>query len=418
MPSFNTKPPVLSGNTGERSATWLELFFDLVFVVTVAAMVTQLEHHLTWAGVGFTALLFLPIWWLWMEYSYHADLYDDGSIFHQTMVIAGMAGLAEIALVIINGDISQDPTDFILTYLFLLSVVWVMYLRAWWLTRPNQRWFPRRYLGSIGLAMGIWALSLFLAPPLQYVAWVLSVFVQAAASPSIYIYRDDFPQQHSHMPERFGLFTIIVLGEGIVAVTSTGVIGTQDLSTVFIEATGFLLIVAAWKLYFYESTKDVIDEVLSTPEKRSTWKSFYYGYGHYFLYFGIILISVATLLNLESMLHPVEEVVHGSHEATTHGDDSHTASHGIVKVLLHGGCMLFIAAITLIHWATPASLPRLVIYMRLGVFLGSGLLLLFPMGTAVEMMVQLLLFGLLIFGEYRYYLSHDSLPGTEAADIS
>ncbi|MDQ3285253.1 MAG: low temperature requirement protein A, partial [Actinomycetota bacterium] len=58
---------------GERRATWLELFFDLVFVVAIAALAVFLHYHLTLdVFLGF-ALLLVPVGWAWMSFAYYAD---------------------------------------------------------------------------------------------------------------------------------------------------------------------------------------------------------------------------------------------------------------------------------------------------------------------------------------------------------
>ena len=64
---------------GERHATWLELFFDLVFVLTMAELANLLHGNPDWTGLVSFAALFVPVWWLWIDFSYYADQLDRKS---------------------------------------------------------------------------------------------------------------------------------------------------------------------------------------------------------------------------------------------------------------------------------------------------------------------------------------------------
>lgn len=71
----NTSSQVLTHEDG-RKATWFELFFDLVFVVAVAALAGALSHHYDWKGFAEFAFLFLVLWWLWLGHTFHASRFD------------------------------------------------------------------------------------------------------------------------------------------------------------------------------------------------------------------------------------------------------------------------------------------------------------------------------------------------------
>ncbi|MEL6762150.1 MAG: low temperature requirement protein A, partial [Cyanobacteria bacterium J06607_6] len=84
----------------ERHATWLELFFDLVFVFAIAEVAHLLHSDPTWAGiVGFVAL-FVPVWWLWIDFSYYADQFDIDRGPYRLVMLGVMFGLVIMALTI------------------------------------------------------------------------------------------------------------------------------------------------------------------------------------------------------------------------------------------------------------------------------------------------------------------------------
>lgn len=389
--------PVFKSSDGDRSATWLELFFDLVFVVTVAALSYRLEHHYSWGGVGLLLLYFLPIWWLWMEYSYYGDLFDDNTIAYQSLMVTAMGGVMYMALVL-RSDNYVGSRMYEATYLFLAGVAFLMYLRAY-LRYPGLRWFSRRYLGCIAVSMGCWAASLLFEAPYRYVLWALGVLIQASASPSIYLLRDDYPVQLSHMPERFGLFSIIVLGEGIVALTAASQAEVFDQTVAVFLLGGFALTVCIWKLYFYEASKDTITEQLKSNSRRSTLRSFFYGYSHYFLYASIMVLSVSLLLLIES-------TIEGHH------------APALAVHLLHGSCVSFLLSITLIHWAAPESLFASVVFARLCCVAISGLLLAVSLPVVAELYAQVAVLSSLIFVEYRIYCSRDAVPSSNQLQMS
>ena len=87
------RPPQLrtTDTEGEgRSATWLELFYDLVFVVAVAALGHRLlvDHH--WGGALAFAGLFVPLWWSWASFTFYADRYDTDDLGQRLLAVAQM----------------------------------------------------------------------------------------------------------------------------------------------------------------------------------------------------------------------------------------------------------------------------------------------------------------------------------------
>ena len=80
---------------GGRHATWLELFFDLVFVLAIAELAHYLHDHLSVGGfLGFLFLL-VPVWGTWMSYTYYADLLDvDGPAYRMAMLAAMLLSIA------------------------------------------------------------------------------------------------------------------------------------------------------------------------------------------------------------------------------------------------------------------------------------------------------------------------------------
>jgi low temperature requirement protein LtrA len=113
----------------ERSASWLELFFDLVFVVAIAQLALALADDLS--PVGFTRflLLFVPVWWSWVGYTNYADRFDTDDPVFRAMMIFGMLAMAVLA-VSVPDAFSGGSEAFALSYVAVRVLLILLYERA------------------------------------------------------------------------------------------------------------------------------------------------------------------------------------------------------------------------------------------------------------------------------------------------
>jgi low temperature requirement protein LtrA len=78
----------------DRRATWLELFFDLVFVVAVAQLSNALSADRTLHGFVVFCGLFVPIWWAWVGFTFYADRFDTDDLVHPALMLSGTFALS------------------------------------------------------------------------------------------------------------------------------------------------------------------------------------------------------------------------------------------------------------------------------------------------------------------------------------
>ncbi len=90
MPSQLIKPIEIRSEEGHRQATWLELFMDLAFVISIAALTTMLVHNLTLRGLVLYVGLFLAIYWAWNQLTWYASLFDNGGVFFRIMYMGAI----------------------------------------------------------------------------------------------------------------------------------------------------------------------------------------------------------------------------------------------------------------------------------------------------------------------------------------
>ena len=392
-PAMRQQPPVLRAPADHRQATWLELFFDVVFVVSMAALAHNIEAHPTLEQVAFSAMAFLALWWLWMEYSYFADLFDTQGVLYQVQMLVAMFGIALMAVFIRSND-HDFSDDFAWAYAALNVNLLLLYGIAWYYIR-EWRGLIRVYLLAIALGTLCWVVATQLPVPVRYYLMVAGIFVQMAAGPYVYLVQQKYPVQKSHMPERFGLFVIIVTGEGVASVINGLDYVDWTREAILTSVLAFGIVALVWKLYFYESHHDSLDRALR-GSTRQTLLSFFYGYSHYFIYGAICTLGAGLLLAIE---------------------DYHATPQPVVANLIHGSVVAFLLSVTLSQWATVASLRREIVGTRLlAAGLSAGLLFL-PLQHPIWLLaVQ---FGIL-FGQifYEYYLNGFAYEPNDATQIA
>lgn len=386
-------PLLRVGEEGERHATWLELFFDLVFVVAIAALASFLHNHLTAGGFLGFALLFVPVGWAWMSFAYYADQYDTDDALFRVVILAGMLASAALA-VNVSGALSGESSGFVVTNVVLRLLLVGLYLWAWVSATEGR---PSSASFAVGFAVGtlIWAASLLVPEPIRYGLWALALLVETGMPVLAYSTARSVPGHASHMPERFGLFTMLVLGESIIILTS-GVLDTSwQLSSVLTAVGGFVVAVCLWWLYFDRVDEEAIAQSF-TAGARGVVKSHVWGYGHLLVWAGIAAASVGVEFAILETSEPA------SLDAGPRG-------------ALCGGISLYLLAIAAIHSSTPGSLSGAVLAARLG----AAALALVPAGIYLDpltlvSLLALILVGLTVF-EARYTEESRDAPESPAS---
>jgi low temperature requirement protein LtrA len=282
--------PLRLRSTGEagRKVTWLELFFDLIFVAAVAQVAEPLRHQYTIDGLIRFAPLFLLIWWAWTGQSVFATRFDTDDVVQraltlvQVFVVAAMAANAKDAL-----D-SRSSAGFAAAYGAVRLILVAQYLRARHV--PGARALTNRYAAGHGAAATLWLLSAAVPSPARFWIWAIA-FVLDLGTPWLAVRHSvSVPPDAAHLPERFGLFTLILLGESVVAVMQ-GMESQDDWTPAAAGAAflGMAILFALWWWYFDGAMAASEQPVRS---KRDAWRFHVWSYAHFPLYLGIILVGV------------------------------------------------------------------------------------------------------------------------------
>lgn len=270
----------------ERHATWLELFLDLVFVVAIAELGTSLAHHVSARGFLIYLGLFVPVLWAWAGFTFYATRFDTDDLVYRLHTFAGMFGVAALATTI-PAVFAGHANGFALTYALIRIVIVLLYARAWRHV-PAARDLAGWFIALFTAAIVLWLVSLAVPAPWKYVVWAVAMAFELGAPPRAWRMMEHAPIHPAHIPERFGLLTIIVLGEAVIAV----VIGTVDVSwTVlsgFAAFAGFLVAVSVWWIYF-----EYLDTTLVGRDVRAGMT---FVYAHFPVAAGIAAMGVGVRL--------------------------------------------------------------------------------------------------------------------------
>lgn len=206
---WGLEPSALPGDGEGRHATWLELFFDLVFVLALAAVQNRLTNDTPSAGeILRTAGLFVVVWWAWLGQAFYDTRFDPDDFAHRVAVIVGMIGAGTIA---IGAEDAPETLLLPIGYLVVRSTLLALYLRVRGTSR-TARWLTTIYLTGFGTGLLLWAASLAVPVRLRPLLWGIGLTIELLTPWLGRHWLIRHPVHPSHLPERLGQFTIILLG--------------------------------------------------------------------------------------------------------------------------------------------------------------------------------------------------------------
>ncbi|WP_279616906.1 low temperature requirement protein A [Streptomyces caeruleatus] len=240
-----------------RAATPLELFFDLCFVVAIAQAGMQLVHAVAEGhpgeGILNYAMVFFAIWWAWMNFTWFASAYDNDDVLYRVVTLVQIAGVLVLAAGVTRAFEDHDYLAVLLGYVIMRLALVTQWLRVARSCDGPERRMALRYAGGVLLCQIGWVGLVVLPEGAR--SWVFLVMAVLEMCVPPFAERDHPTSWHPrHIAERYGLFTIIVLGETIAAATvavKTGIDENDALGDLLpIAAGGLLIIFAAWWIYF------------------------------------------------------------------------------------------------------------------------------------------------------------------------
>lgn len=272
-----------------RTATPLELLFDLASVIAIAAAAAGLHHAIaadhTLEGLVRFVMAFFAIWWAWMNYTWFASAYDNEDTLFRILSMVIIGGAVTMAAGITLMFEALDLRIVVAGYVIMRLPMCILWLRA---SRgdPSCRETNLRYAIGIALVQIFWVSMLFIpamTPSVFYGLFVLGVVLELAI-PAVAERSGVTPWHKHHIMERYGLLLIIVLGEVLTAAAlSLRTAFTEEYSIMLVHTAmaAVVILAAMWWLYFSKEEHLHSDELCH---------AFSWGYGH-----AIVFASAAAV---------------------------------------------------------------------------------------------------------------------------
>jgi low temperature requirement protein LtrA len=274
-----------------RSATPLELFYDLTIVVAFGTSADELAHFIAdaHAGAGIAGFAFATfmVVWAWLNYTWFASAYDTDDWLFRVATMVQMVGVIILTLGLpkvfasIDHGVTLDNSVMVAGYLVMRAPLVLLW---WQASRHDPRSAPaaRIYMATIATAQVGWVALIFLELPIvtTFLLFIALIAVEVVG-PVVAEHKGRTPWHAHHIAERFGLLTIITLGEviiGTVAALNALVNGEAGWTTeaALLALAGVGLAFGCWWMYF--------EVPWAEPLVRYRERGFVFGYGHMLIF--------------------------------------------------------------------------------------------------------------------------------------
>lgn len=273
-----------------RRPGWTELFFDLVFAAAIAQLSAPLDHDYSVFGIARFAFLLVLVFLAWFGYTAFATQFDVDDVVQRALLIVQIFLVAVMAANATDALSSRDAAGFGAAYGGVRAILALQYARL--IRLPETATLVRRRIIGLVAAAFLWAGSALFPAPYRYVGWALALLIDIANSWPTSRITMVSPPGAAHFPERFGLLTIILLGE-FVASVMRGIESQMGWS--FLAASAAVLSLAlgfaiwsgysdgamGWETRHVRSHKDVM--------RLRSWIAF-----HFALFLGISILGVGA----------------------------------------------------------------------------------------------------------------------------
>ena len=287
-----------------QSATFVELFFDLVFVFGVTQLVYLLHHDFTWAGAGKTVLVFWMVWWAWTQFTWALNAADTTHPVIEGGTLLATAIAFFMAIAVPTSFEEGKALWFAIPYVAVRIVGLAMYLHvasSHEEYRRAVRGFAALSIGGLGTAF----LGGLLGGSAQVYLWGMTIFLDVVAAWTAGDTSEAWMIHAEHFAERHGLIVIIALGESLIVAAAALTEVTEFSWTVFTVAVFSVSIACGLWWTYFPVAKPELERALETapPDKRGVVARDVFSLGHFPMLCGVIAYAVGLE---EAMAHPFD----------------------------------------------------------------------------------------------------------------
>jgi low temperature requirement protein LtrA len=281
-----------------RSSSPLELLFDLCFAVAVSQAAGELRRGLLLGqyahSVGAYLLVFFSIWWAWMNFTWFASAYATDDVPYRWNVFIQIAGVLTLAAGVPRAFEHRDFAIVVIGYVVMRIGLIPQWLRAARHADPPHRRTALQFASGVTVVQIGWVAAQWMPARLWFCAWCILVPVELAV-PIWAEHTAMTPWHPRHIVDRYGSFTLIVLGEGIlsstVAIQSAFDAGHVTVGLASIVVGGLLLVFSMWWLYF--------DRPVHSMLRTGRSFAFLWGYGHLGIFSSVAAVGAGLQVAIE-----------------------------------------------------------------------------------------------------------------------
>ena len=273
----------------EHHVTWLENFYDLIVAIIVYQLSRDLNQDVSVFGFLSFVALFIPVVWSWVGVTFYSTRFETDDLAHRLLMLLQITAAVFMAVSVPDG-LGKNSSWFALSYAIMRTILVVEYLR----TRrfvPAARQLTTRYSIGFSIAAGIWFASIFVPLPIRLIFWILGLGVDMS-TPLLFARQlsVQFAPHVHHLPERFGSFTIIVLGISILGVVNGIAPHNWTMPSIVSAGLGLGIAFSLWWIYF-----DTVDgsEIRALRENKQIGIYVTWLYIHFPLIIGFTAFGVS-----------------------------------------------------------------------------------------------------------------------------
>lgn len=282
----------------EKKVTWLELFYDLLFVAAVGTATHALLH----VEKGYIhpeyflkfALMFIPIWWSWTGQTLFNNRFGQDLLNQRIFMILQMLFVL-IMTSSLSIDFDQYYLPFLIGYIGLRALTAIQYL----VVQNSEAGDKKRVALFLGkcfwIGVIISCLSIFFDSWIRYAVLYIGILVDILVPILGRKCLEKIPTNTAHLLERFGLLTLILFGESVVSTLFVLQPQNGDWNSISFSIISFILIISMWWQYFDNLEKKVNKSIQSTGQTVI--------YGHLFILMSLSMIAASIKLMFLHEVH-------------------------------------------------------------------------------------------------------------------
>ena len=353
----------------DQTVTFVELFFDLVFVFSVTQVVGLLHGAFTWPGVGQAILIFWLVWWAWTQFTWSLNAADTTHTWIQISTLAATA-VAFFMAVALPQAFGESALWFALTYIVVRLIGLAV---QYWVGTESSDFRSAAYrwiLFSMGGLLAV-LIGAYLGGRLQIWFWAGAILLDVLAT-LVGGRAEGWNIHPDHFSERHALFVIIALGEGLIVAAST-VTGARWTYTLLLVAILAVVITCGLWWSYFPRAKPLLDNALESSRgaQQARLARDAYSLMHFVMLLGVIAYAYAV----ESAL------AHPGQALSLDG-----------RIALAAGLLLFVGGMAVAIWRATGK----VLVARIVVITGTAVMILAVPGVSGSRTLAIALAGVLL----------------------